>query len=199
MGSWSLALWWPFTVLSKRVPDITIYSGGKRPLARNMFSATFFNRNYLATFLSMNLIMGIAYFWYLWHATTQIDQTASISSIRIENRLKGLGFKGVVIFISLLILIIALMATTSRGGNLSTLAGLLLTVGLLYPRSSKKRWGISFLVSIALVISFGAYTIGDRLWERLKQEPFADVAVDERFSRAGMAKDTWALARDYPL
>ena len=172
----------------------------KKTLGQGTVTATFFNRNHLATFLSMNLVMGIAYFWYLWVSTAQSVQTGKIKLTRkIENWLKGNGLKGILTFISILILIFTLLATASRGGNLSTLAGLFFTAGLLFTRSSKKKWGISFLLLITLMVSFGTYAVGDRLGERLKREQFQDLAVADGFSRMGMAKDSWSLSRDYPI
>ena len=58
-------------------------------------------------------------------------------------------------------------------------------------------FGLLFLL-IMVIIAFGAYEAGDRLWERLKQEPFERIQSTPSLTRPALNKDTWAIIRDYP-
>jgi tetratricopeptide (TPR) repeat protein len=171
----------------------------KKVYGQGTVTATFFNRNHLATFLSMNLLIGIGYFWSLWSSTQKGDETGKIKTTRqIEKRIKNLGLKGLLTGLSLLILIFTLLSTASRGGNLSTLAGLILIGGLIRTRSAHKRGVASFFLLIMVIVAFGAYAVGDQLWERLKQEPFEKIEATPSLNRPALIKDTWAMVRDYP-
>jgi O-antigen ligase/tetratricopeptide (TPR) repeat protein len=171
----------------------------KKIYGQGTVTATFFNRNHLATFLSMNLLVGVGYFWFLWASTQKGIETGKIRMTRqIEERIKKLGLKGFLTGLSLLILVFGLLSTGSRGGNLSTLAGLILMGGFIRTRSAQKRGVASFSLLIMVIVAFGAYAAGDQLWERLKQEPFEPIQTTSGLSRPGMNKDTWAMVRDYP-
>jgi O-antigen ligase len=169
----------------------------KKTIGQGTVTATFFNRNHLASFLSFNLLIGISYFWYLWNLSGESIPTGNIYH-RTENRLKKLGPKGIIFVLALLILIFAILATTSRGGNLSTLAGIMLIVCVSLTRSPKK-FSLSFIFIIFLILALAVFMSGDRIWERLKGEPLVTPSEIDGFSRSGMVEDTWSLYRDYPI
>jgi putative inorganic carbon (hco3(-)) transporter len=173
----------------------------KKAFGQSMVTATFFNRNHLATFLSMSLLIGIGYFWHLWNSTGDKDQTRKHKITRqIEDRLKTLGLRGILTLVSLLILVFTLLATASRGGNLSTLAATIFMVGLIGSRSFRKKRRASFLLLMTLIIAFGTYAVGDQLWERIGWEKIKqEFNTINGLSRPAMANDTWSLLREYPL
>jgi O-antigen ligase len=171
----------------------------KKTFGQGTVTATFFNRNHLATFLSMTLLIGIGYFWSLWASTKKGNKTGGKkSALQIEDRVRNLGLKGLLTGLSLLILVSTLLTTASRGGNLSTLAGLILMAGLIMPRSAKKRGVASFSLLIVAIIAIGTYLAGDRLWERLKWEPLERIQSTPSLNRPALYLDTWAMVRDYP-
>jgi O-antigen ligase len=171
----------------------------KKTFGQKTVTATFFNRNHLATFLSMSLLIGIVYFWTLWDSAKKGDATGGKKISRIvDDRIKNLGLKGLLILLSLLILVFTLLTTGSRGGSLSTLAGLILMAGLITHRFAKKRRVASFYLLIVAIIAFGAFAAGDQLWKRLKWESLEQIQSTAILNRPALYEDTWAIVKDYP-
>jgi O-antigen ligase len=172
----------------------------KKSYGQGSVTATFFNRNHLAAFLSMNLLMGVGYFWSLWQKTQKdLERSRGGRSIQIEERLKALGLKGLLTGLSLLILVFTLLTTASRGGNLSALAGLVLMAGLILSRSATKKGLVSFSMLIVVIVALGSFWAGDQLWERLKYEPLEKIEAESDLNRPALNRDTWAMLKDYPI
>jgi O-antigen ligase len=172
----------------------------KKTLGQGTVTATFFNRNHLATFVSMTLLIGIGYFWYLWISTDKRGEPTELNhSGRTEDRIKRLGVKGLSVFLSLLILVFTLLATASRGGNLSALAGLMCMAWLITCRFAQKKKAAAFFLLIVVIIAFAAYRGGSGLWERLKWDSLEQIQSSPGLNRSSLNKDTRSIVRDYPL
>jgi O-antigen ligase len=172
----------------------------KKTYGQGTVTATFMNRNHLAAFLSMSLLMGMGYFWSLWLNTQKDQERGRVGRSRqIEERVKNLGLKGLITGLSILILVFTLLATASRGGNLSALAGLVLMAGLILSRSAMKKGVFSFSMLIFVMVALGSFWAGDQLWERLRYEPLEKIEAEADLNRPALNRDTWAMLKDYPV
>ena len=79
------------------------------------------------------------------------------------------------------------------GGNLATIGSLILILGLGFGQTSRFKHVKTYLFVLALMISFGAYAAGDRVWQRLAQ---AEVDMGVRWA---MTRDTLSIHRDFPI
>lgn len=138
-GLWAL-------VALRLLGDIALW--GEKTAYLGYATGTFVNRNSLATFLGMGLILGAV----LIGRRIELPQTRRS---RPQGLLEKLGSEGALVLLGMFIIFIALLATQSRLGLLASLTGLLVTVWLLWRRSGRKQGGLVAAAGVGLLVIVG--------------------------------------------
>lgn len=159
----------------------------------NRLCGTFINSNHLAAYLTMAILVGFGLFLAQWEAVSRLgaDQPK-------EKRLRRLSraelleprLRRVVLLFLVLLLVVALIFTGSRGGMLSLLMGFTLMGLAIW----SQRWKLGHLYLMGL---FLATALLYSLW--LGSAPFLARFLDvERLGRYAAFKGALALWREFP-
>ena len=125
-------------------------------------TGTFVNRNSLATFLSLGLVLGCG----ILAESTRRD---AIRTSHSPGTLQRIGFQGLFILLGMSFLVIALVATQSRLGLVAGLTGLAATAAILRltsgasPARLLAEASIALAVIAALIAGLGGQGVLDRL------------------------------------
>jgi O-antigen ligase len=141
--------------------------------AFDVVRATFVNRNSFATFAGLGLIVLVALTLRLYrHA---VPDASGLAAFRLSKFIAATGRKGGLTLGAGLIVLVALLATASRGGLLSTAVGLFAALALTLTRQRRGRGdpieAIAF-VAVAVAIAFAFF--GDRVVGRIAAFGFQD-------------------------
>lgn len=161
-------------------------------------TGTYVNRNHLAGYLEMTLALGIG-------LLLALRDKRPFEWVHVLETLLGPKAR---LRLALVIMVIGLVMTHSRGGNLAFMSSLLL-VGALYgwlEKEHRLRNGLilaSLLVIDVLIVSqyFGLERLKDRLVNTDVQvtQVHGQVHVDIDDLRDEMLRDAWPLALDRPV
>lgn len=133
--------------------DVVLW--GEKTAYLGFATGTFVNRNSLATFLGMGLILGAVLIG------RRVDQPL-VRQSRAQSLTEKLGTEGVLVLLGMLIIFIALLATQSRLGLVASLIGLGVAGWLLLQRSGRAQAGlvVGGLVGLLVVTGLGFFLSG---------------------------------------
>ena len=126
-------------------------------------TGTFVNRNSLAFYLGMGMILGVGILAH-WSEQPQIRSPGKLTWFQ------RLGADGVFIFVGLAMLAVALIETGSRAGLASSCAGVLTTLTMIRLRAGTTWRRIVLEIAglfLALLIGLALFTQGEGVAERL--------------------------------
>ncbi len=149
----------------------------QNPLALNVTTGTFINRNHLAGYLVMALSVGIG--MMIASLDTESDYTAKQ---RLRYYLKLILSTKLRLRLYLVMMVIALVLTHSRMGNTSFFAGLMITggIGLILSRHAT-RGTIVLLISLIVIDVFivGTWFGLEKVVERIEETTLVKETRDE--------------------
>ncbi len=148
---------------------LTGYEGLLGTVSRSV-SGTFINRNSMAGYMGLCLAAGIG-------LLLALRDTSSFSWVKIVELLMGPKAR---LRLALVIMVIALVMTHSRGGNVSFFVGLMLVGGIFVLRSKENRMrNILILASVVLidVLVISQYFGLERLKDRVMSTQLMDKVV----------------------
>jgi O-antigen ligase/tetratricopeptide (TPR) repeat protein len=155
-------------------------------------TGTFIDRNHLAGFLSMLICLGIGYIWALGKEEGHRFRGKRSLYIRIEEWAKSIGVRRIILLLSVALMMAALLATASRGGALSLLAGLIFMVGLILARFIKYRNAYILILMLSVVCMYVSYVAIERVMERFQH--FKPAFLE----RMAIAQQTYEMGKDFP-
>jgi len=160
---------------------------------KNAVSGTFLNRNHFSTFLTMTACLILGYLWYLVNPKTRKDNNIGHRRgfLRIEIYFKSFGIKGLMVSLSLLIMMVILLMSASRGGIISLLVAMIFMAGLIVSFQFRNSKAFPFLTILSLIISYSFFLAIDRVWDR-----FNSIELDY-LTRLGMTIGAWNLRKDF--
>ena len=158
----------------------------------DVVTGTFINRNHLAGFLSMVICLGVGYIWALGWQDRKISSRRRTISNAMEQWGKTYGIKWVLLFLCIAMMLAGLLASASRGGVLSLLAGLVFMIGLIVTRFFKSRNAFVLIFILSVVCMYVGYVAADRVLARFQH---IDSDFQARFERS---KATWKMGQDFP-
>lgn len=130
--------------------DVALW--GEKTAYLGFATGTFVNRNSLATFLGLGLILGAV-------LIGRRVELPAIRRSRPQGRLQGLperlGGEGVLVLLGMLVIFVALLATQSRLGLVASLAGLLVACWLVWRRAGRRRAGLAAGAGVGLLLLVG--------------------------------------------
>ena len=166
----------------------------KKTVSKGFATGTFIDRNHLAGFLSMLICLGIGYIWALGREEGKAAVRGKRSLYdQVERWGKVFGVRGIIVFLSVALMIAALLSTASRGGTLTLLAGLIFMVGLILARFFKSRNTFILVLMLSVVCMYVSYVASDRVLERFQ---YFGAGFE---SRIALAQATCEMGKDYPL
>jgi O-antigen ligase len=155
-------------------------------------TGTFIDRNHLAGFLSMLICLGIGYIWALGKEEGHRFRGKRSLHIRIEEWAKSIGVRRIILLLSVALMMAALLATASRGGALSLLAGLIFMVGLILARFIKYRNAYILILVLSAVCMYVSYVAIERVMERFQH------FKPDFLQRMAIAQQTYEMGKDFP-
>lgn len=120
---------------------------GEKTAYLGMATGTFVNRNSLATFLGMGLILGAV-------LIGRRGDLPQVRRSRPQGPVERLGSEGVLVALGMLIVFVALLATQSRLGLVAALAGLVTAGWLLWRAAGGRRAGLA-AATVGLLAAVG--------------------------------------------
>ena len=155
-------------------------------------TGTFINRNHLAGFLSMLICLSVGYLWTLGREGRRIFRKRSWYD-RMEGWGRTFGTKGIIVLLCIAVMITGVLGSSSRGGILSLLTGLIFMLGLIVARFFKNKNAFVLVLLLSVVCMYVGHVAADRVIERFQD-------VESGFeSRLAMARATWVMGNDFPL
>jgi O-antigen ligase len=155
-------------------------------------TGTFIDRNHLAGFLSMLICLGIGYIWALDKADGDRFRGRRSWHIGVEGWGKSIGVKRTILLLSVAIMMAALLATASRGGVLSLLAGIIFMVGLILARFIKNRNAYILILMLSVACIYVSYVAVERVMERFQR------FKPDFMGRIAIAQETYEIGKDFP-
>jgi len=155
-------------------------------------TGTFINRNHLAEFLSMLICLGIGYIWALGEGEGHRFKGKRSWYIRIEEWAKSIGVRRTILLLSVALMMAALLATASRGGALSLMAGLIFMVGLILARFIKNRNAYILILMLSVACIYVSYVAIERVMERFRY------FKPDFLERMAITQETYEMGKDFP-
>jgi O-antigen ligase len=168
------------------IPFFDVAPGG------SFVRATFVNRNSFATYAGLGLIVCVALALRLYrHA---IPDASGLAAFRLSKFIAATGRNGALLLAAGLIVLVALLATASRGGLLSAAVGLFAALALTLTRQRRGRGDpIEAIVFVAVAAAIAFAFFGDRVVGRIVAVGLQDA------SRAAVYAITLRAIVDAPL
>lgn len=164
----------------------------EKTASQKVATGTFIDRNHLAGFLSMLICLGIGYIWTLGGEEGHRFRGRRSGYIRIEEWAKSIGVRRTILLLSVAIMMATLLATASRGGALSLLAGIIFMVGLTLTRFIKNRNAYILLLMLTVTCIYVSYVATERVMERFQH------FKPDFLERIAVAQETYEMGRDFP-
>ena len=139
-----------------------------RPMV-SFLTSTFFNRNHFATFSGIGLV--IAFGFILQFYRREVPRTGSLG-FRLAAFIEATGRKGGALLLSsAFVIVVALLATGSRGGVIASAAGLTVTyvVAIGKSRKASKPPGEAAAIILVLLGFATLFAFGDLFLDRMTQ------------------------------
>lgn len=154
--------------------------------------STFVNHNSFATYAGLGLIATVALALRLYRH--EAPDHEGLRSYRINKLIEATGRRGWVLFGGGLVILVALLATISRGGILATALGLFALLVLSFKRQRRRRTEqVEAILFVTAALALGFVFFGDRIVGRIAASGFEDT------SRAAVYLITARSLLDAPL
>jgi putative inorganic carbon (hco3(-)) transporter len=164
----------------------------KKTVSQKVATGTFIDRNHLAGFLSMLICLGIGYIWTLGGEEGHRFRGRKFWYIRIEEWAKSIGVRRTILLLFVALMMAALLATASRGGALSLLAGIIFMVGLILARFIKNRNAYILILMLSVACTYVSYMAVERVMERFQH------FKPDFLGRIAIAQETYEMGSDFP-
>jgi putative inorganic carbon (hco3(-)) transporter len=157
-------------------------------------TGTIINHDHFASFLSLIICLGLGFFWSLFFLKKDTGKQVRSNKIIlfIEHLFDTQGTKTLTMLLSLLIMTVGLLMTTSRGGTISLLVGIVFIIGVIISRRFKTAKTPTYIILVSLMLSFAAYMTLERVWDRFRD---VESSLEVRWE---ITRGTWALHKDFP-
>jgi len=137
-------------------------------------SSTFVNRNNYATYDGIGFvsILGLILRFY----SRELRGGGDNLRLKIALLISSMGTKGAIPLVLAFVIVTALLFSGSRGGNLSTLLGVLVLLVLIALRS-RRRFGLNetgFIIVVVLAIGAVFFSFGDLIVGRIETDGLGD-------------------------
>jgi O-antigen ligase len=153
--------------------------GWKNPYTGTRLCGTFINCNHLAFLLTMAILLGFGFFMAQIRVTSHLGENSSgWHRVREISRADYLEpqFKGFLILFLLLLLVVGLIFTGSRGGMISLVAGFSLMAMLIWIRRWRKGHIILLVSFLAISLLYSLFLGSGQLLSR-----FHDITDEQRY------------------
>jgi putative inorganic carbon (HCO3(-)) transporter len=164
----------------------------EKAVSLKVATGTFIDRNHLAGFLSMLICLGIGYIWAVGGEGGHHFRGRRSWSIRIEEWAKSIGVRRTILLLAVALMMATLLATASRGGALSLLAGIIFMVGLILARFIKKRNAFILILMLSVACMYVSYVAIERVMERFQH------FKPDFLERIAITRDTYEMGKDFP-
>ena len=164
----------------------------KKTVSQKVATGTFIDRNHLAGFLSMLICLGIGTIWTLGGEEGHRFRGRKSWYIRIEEWAKSIGVRRTILLLFVALMMAALLATASRGGALSLLAGIIFMVGLILARFIKNRNAYILILMLSVACIYVSYVAVERVMERFQH------FKPDFLERITIAQETYEMGSDFP-
>ena len=143
--------------------------------AQGYVRSTFVNRNSFATYAGLGLVATLGCLLRLYRH--EMPETSGSLAHRISIFIETTGRQGVILIGTGLIILVALLATGSRGGISATALGLIALFLLTFARRKRRATEqIEAILFVSLALVAGFFFFGDTFAGRIAAEGFTDVS-----------------------
>ena len=140
----------------------------------------------------MLICLGIGYIWTLGKEEGHRFRGRRSWYIRIEEWAKSIGVRRTILLLSVALMMAALLATASRGGALSLLAGIIFMVGLILARFIKNRNAYILILMLSVACIYVSYVAIERVMERFQH------FKPDFLERIAITQETYEMGKDFP-
>jgi len=161
---------------------------------KGMATGTYINHNHFAGALEMTLPFlagSVLYYFRLWQENRRKAYSHGTQGV------EPAGFQAIVYIFLLIVMMVALVLSQSRGGILGALVSLLFIALLAQLRVRRKTWLLGLLSFMGLAVGYGLWIGLGSILQRFESLSYGTQEFDIA-TRLSFAKDALGLIRDYP-